>query len=943
MAEEGFQDFLEEAQESLTDLEENITTLSNDENLVDNLNFIFRHIHSIKGASSFFKFESLAQTSHKLENLLDQLRKHERELTQEIKDTLSEGFFLLQEMVERGLSNDLEMNEKDITFIEKLTKVLEGNDGASDLEKIYNRLKEGRYETVEEVRFELEAMLLDESSPDVAPPLHPELNLIKELLQKQIDGDFPEATPKIKGKVQELLVHYVEEEAKDYTNALRQFFESYKALVDSPVGIDEMLGGVLMDELYAASPELVKADETIAKRKVSEEKSSKPVVEPKKEEQKAAPAGDASVRIKVPLLEEMMNLMGELVLSRNQLKSYTDHFQEVELNTITQNISTITSDLQEKVMKTRLQPVSIIFKPLPGVVREISRKLNKKVKLVTEGESTELDRSILNGIKDPLTHVLRNSLDHGIEPYEDRVKTTKPDEATIKLKAYHEGSQVVIEISDDGRGVNVEKVKSKALENGLMSAEELSKLSEQETCMLIFKAGFSTADQVSEVSGRGVGMDVVRSNIENLGGHIELDSQSGKGTVLKFKIPLTLAIIPALVVEAGGVKYSIPQESLVEMVLVKAGDLDQKFEELNGTTVFRLRGKILPVVNLNELLGVSSGEDDGETLHVIVLNTGGNLFGLVVSLLHDIEEIVVKSLDHFLENHALFSGATILGDGSISLILDTLLIAERFKMQTRRGGQDQLQKSETTSIAAEGQVLTFRLTPRQVYGVMLDSVYRLENVKSSRIESLAGKWFLQYRGGVLPLISSWEVMGIEQGTLPEDINIIVFVEEGQEMGLVVGTIDDTMPLTHPVVTDVVVDPRFLGSSIVNQKVITILSLKYLSQQISQLEQSAKERVMLWDDSDLSGEHAERLREQGYDVEEVKTKKEADDMIDAQVIDIVVTTPNLNQDDVKAFSKHHGSNVSMMSYQDVSVEDLDYQEKLDPTQLSEGLKDLGQSK
>lgn len=944
MAEEGFQDFLEEAQESLTDLEENITTLSNDENLVDNLNFIFRHIHSIKGASSFFKFESLAQASHKLENLLDQLRKHERELTDEIKDTLSEGFFMLQEMVERGLSNDLEMNEKDIAFIEKLTKVLDGSDGGSDLEKILSKLQEGRYETVDEVKFELEAMLLEGDSPDTAPALHPELSLIKELLQKQMDSDFPEGTPKIKGKVQELLVYYVEQDLKESTKTLRQFFESYKALIDSPVGIDDILGEVLMDELYAASPDLIKADESLEKRKAEADKSKSTAKNVKKEDQKAAaPATDASVRIKVQLLEEIMNLMGELVLSRNQLKSYTDHFQDVEINSITQNISTITSDLQEKVMKTRLQPVSIIFKPLPGVVKEISRTLNKKVKLETSGEKTELDRSILNGIKDPLTHVLRNSLDHGIEPYEDRVKTDKPDEATIKLKAYHEGSQVVIEISDDGRGVNVESVKAKALENGLMSAEELGKLTEQEICRLIFMAGFSTAEQVSEVSGRGVGMDVVRSNIENLGGHIELESLSGKGTILKFKIPLTLAIIPALVVEAGGVKYSIPQESLVEMVLVKTNDPQQKFEELNGTTVFRLRGKILPVVNLNEILDLPASEDQSETLHVIVLNTGGNLFGLVVTLLHDIEEIVVKSLDHFLENHPLFSGATILGDGSISLILDTLLIAERFRMSNHRGGQEQLQKNEVVSIAAEGQLLTFHLSPQQIFGVMLDGVYRLENVKSSRIESLAGKWFLQYRGGVLPLISSWQLMEIEQDSLPEDVNIIVFVEDGQEMGLMVGTIDDTMPLTHPIVTDIVVDPRFLGSSIVNRKVITVLNLKYMSQQILSMEASAKERVLLWDDSDLRGEHADKLRQQGYDVEEVATKQEADELLDAQVIDIVVTTPNLNVDELEAFSKDHGSNVSMMSYQDASVEDLDYQEKLDPSQLSEGLKDLGQSK
>ena len=938
MSDEGFQDFLEEAKESLTDLEESITTLTDDENLVDELNLIFRHIHSIKGASSFFKFESLAQTSHKLENLLDQLRKFEKNLTDEIKEILGRGFFMLQEMVERGINGNLDMTEQDQQFIDELVVVLEGS-GGDDIGKLIQNIEEGQYEDLDAVKKALEAMVSN-GEDDAGPPLHSNLVEIRDLVKKQMTEDYPEGTAKVKGKVQELFVYYTEQGQEGSIQPLKDFLEDYRALAESPVGIDEMLGDVLLDQLLNANHDMIKADEEIEKKK--KEKAA-PVKKADEKEAKAPAAPvEASVRIKVQLLEEMMNLMGELVLSRNQLKSYTDDLQENELGAIAQNISGIISELQERVMKTRLQPVSIIFKPLPGVVREIARTLNKKVKLVTEGQDTELDRSVLNGIKDPLTHVLRNSLDHGIETQEKRQKSGKVEEATIELKAYYEGSMVVIEITDDGQGVNVEKVKEKALENGLLTADALDKLSEQEVCQLIFKAGFSTADQVSEVSGRGVGMDVVRSNIENLGGFIELDSKWGKGTVLKFKIPLTLAIIPALVVEAGGVKYSLPQESLTEMVLVKAHDAEEHFEEINGTMVFRLRGNILPVIKLNQLLNLPEPEQEPEAMHVIVLKAGHNTFGLAVEVLHDIEEIVVKTLDHYLEGHSLFSGATILGDGSISLIIDTLLISERFEMAQHRNAIDSMESRSSYGSHEEGQLLVFRLSPTQFYGVILDEVYRLENIKSSRIESLSGRWFLQYRGGVLPLISSWEVMNTEQDQLPDDVNIIVFVNDGKEVGLVVGNIEDALSLTEPIVKDIVLDERILGSSIVDNKVITILDLKYLAK--IGTSSISKEKVLLWDDVESSRhEYAEQLRKQGYDVNEVSSKQEASDLIDAQDVDIVVTSTTVSESEVQELTNDVKADMRMVNLNDTSIDAIDYQKTLDSTQLSEGIQDLLQSK
>lgn len=655
---------------------------------------------------------------------------------------------------------------------------------------------------------------------------------------------------------------------------------------------------------------------------------------------------DATVRVKVLLLEEIMNLMGELVLSRNQLKSYTDKTEKNELSEISQNISGIISELQDKVMKTRLQPVSIVLKPLSHVVREISKKLNKKTMLAIEGQETELDRSVLDGIKDPLTHVLHNLLNNSIEPHEDRIKSAKPEEATIKLKVYHEGSMVVIEVSDDGRGLNIEEIKSKAIDKKLLPLDQIEKMNAQEICQLIFMSGFNSSDQISEVDRCGVNMDVVRSSIETLGGHVELDSNWGKGAVFKFKIPLTLAIIPALVVEANGVKYSIPQESLVEMVLIKANDVENKFEKINGITVLRLRGNLLPTVRLHDLLSLPLPEHEPEILYVIVLNVSGNPFGLIVETVHDMEEIVVKTLDYFLEDHVLFSGATILGDGSISLILDTTLISEKFKLDTRHG--DSSKNNSLTSsqrpIEGAGQLLSFRLTPNQIYGVLLNSVYRLENVKSSRVESLGGKWFLQYRGKVLPLISSWQSLDIERRSLPEDVNIIVFIEQGREIGLMVGIIEDALPLTHPIVTDIVFDERYLGSSIVAQKVVTILNLKHLAKSILRPPIKDRERVLLWDDAEGSRHiHAQRLRDQGYEVNEVSNKTEAEELMEAKVIDIVVTSSTVNVDEVKAFSKDLKIGTSILSMDEIALKNLDYQETLDSAQLIEGLRDLGQSK
>jgi two-component system chemotaxis sensor kinase CheA len=850
MSKDHLCEFLEEARESLSDLDSHVNNL----NSLDEVKFLFRHIHSLKGSASYYKVDSLALLSHKIEDLLDQVRRKKKTVSKEIIELLNVGFSYLKEIVERCLCNEFDMPKNAKMFLERLILFLDKSEDLLSIEDIYDKLNKGIYESVEDLRVDLgDKLSALQDSQKNKNIVHPKIELIKDCLLNEINSEKTFDFNGMSEICEEVLKYYSDHDQDQYTSNLHHFCDNFVVLFKSGIEINDRLADSLLSDLLDSSADLYKADEIISINKSSSTDDKSSLLGKNGH-------SDTTVRIKVQLLEQVMDLMGELVLSRNQLNSYNEHHHDAELGVITQNISMITSDLQEKVMKTRLQPVSNVFRPIPTVVREMSRKLGKKVILETDGEATELDRTILNGIKDPLIHVVRNSLDHGVERPSERLKLGKCESASLKLKAYHEGSLVVIEIYDDGGGIDIDKVKCRVIELGVLSGEDLVGMSDDEVIQLIFHSGFSSSNEVSELSGRGVGMDVVKSHIESMGGHVEIENSKGFGLNVKFKIPLTLAIIPALIVEVDDYQYAVPQENLVEMVLVKADDPNLSFEELNGCTVLRMRGKILQVIRLNELLGIPISSEEWDEVHVIVLKYGGNSFGLIVEVLHDIQEIVVKSLDHFLEGHELFSGATILGDGSVSLILDTLLIAESFHMSKNRGINEcavrENKPSSDEKVNGGSQLLIFSLQPSLRYGVLLDGVYRLENIKSSRIESLSGKWFLQYRGAVLPLISSWEVMDVEVEVLPEDVNVIVFVESDQEIGLVVGSIEDTVMMNNPIVSNIVVDNRNLGCSIVDDKILTILNLKYFAERLlsdDDLEMNSLSKIEFLDQNVLSGE------------------------------------------------------------------------------------------
>jgi len=505
---------------------------------------------------------------------------------------------------------------------------------------------------------------------------------------------------------------------------------------------------------------------------------------------------DNSVRLDVGLLDQLINQMGELVLARNQILQWVTTQRDPVFVNACQRLNLITTELREGVMKARMQPISHVFGKFPRVVRDLSHSCHKRVELTIEGGETELDRTLLDAIRDPLTHIVRNSVDHGIESAERRKEAGKPEVGTLALRAFHEGGQVNVEISDDGAGVNLERVKAKALKNGLVSPDQAARMSDRELLDLIFAPGFSTAEQVTNVSGRGVGMDVVKTNIEKIGGTVDLQSTLGKGTTIKIKIPLTLAIIPALIVTSGGDRFAIPQVSLLELVRLESDQTEQKVEHIHDAPVYRLRGNLLPLVYLERELrgaGIPSSQPDGAAdavTTIVVLQAEGRQFGLVVDSVREAEEIVVKPLGQFLKGIPVFAGATIMGDGEVALILDVLGLAEKAHVVSGDADASSTASADTrlTKTGNHSSLLLFRAGPSGRMAVPLSLISRLEQFPLSSIERAGNREVIQYRKCIMPLIRVGDSMQSQDGH--ETIEVLVCSQQDHTVGLVVDQILD---------------------------------------------------------------------------------------------------------------------------------------------------------
>ena len=599
---------------------------------------------------------------------------------------------------------------------------------------------------------------------------------------------------------------------------------------------------------------------------------------------KAAPPAktETSLRVHVSLLDSLMNLAGELVLSRNQLLQTIGSDDLRNAEAVGQRIDLITSELQEAIMLTRMQPIGNVFNKFPRVVRDLAKKLNKTIDLTIVGKDVELDKTIIESINDPLTHLVRNSVDHGIEMPADRKKMSKPESGLVVLKAYHEAGQVVIEISDDGKGLDGEALAASAVNKGLITAEQAQAMSDKEKVNLIFLPGFSTAAAVTDVSGRGVGMDVVKTNLDQLGGNVDIISEKGSGTTISIKLPLTLAIIPCQIIETGGERYAIPQVNLEELLRIPASQVKERVERVGDAEVVRLRGTLLPLIRLSDVIGAqrtyydhqekdikddrrerisdrrgkdsplfnenSSNNQRNDTqsngrprsvidrrssassaLNIVVVSNGSMKYGLIVDRLQDSEEIVIKPLGRHLQQCKGYAGATIMGDGRIALILDVSNLA-RMAHLTSIDGSDraaEVAKAAEDAINAKKDkqsLLIFQNSPTEHFAVPLNQVERIEKIKRSDIEDLGGKRVMKYRGGSLSLICVDDVAMVEPLADDENLLVIVFNIAKRPVGLLaIGPID-ALEVAADIDDTTLSQTGIMGSTIINDNTTMLVNV-----------------------------------------------------------------------------------------------------------------------
>jgi two-component system chemotaxis sensor kinase CheA len=798
-------DFLVESYENLDRLDRDLVGLEKNPRDRDALAGVFRTIHTIKGTCGFLGFNKLEKVAHVGENLLTRLRDGQLMLNPERTTALLGMVDAVRQMLREIESTgaDGEIDYPDLR--ETLTRLQ--NPGAGD---------SGKTSGGSEVPAPASTIA---PAPDKAVVM-PASTKVNEASLPTEDAAQSESQAKSRkkndetnrkpsrGKIGGLLVERGAVQPEDLALALQE----------QEKGDRRRLGEILV-ALSLAKPEDIMAAQQIM-------------------EAKARDAAPETIRVGVNLLDKLMTLVGELVLARNQLLQVSNTVEDTNLHAVSQRMNLIATELQEEVMKTRMQPIGNVWSQFPRTVRDVALGCGKEVEIEMEGKETELDKTIIEAIKDPLTHLVRNSVDHGIELPEERVKVGKERAGRLILRAFHEGGQVNIEISDDGAGLKPERIRKKALERGVITSEQAGRMTERETFNLIFLPGFSTAEKVTNVSGRGVGMDVVKTNVERIGGTVDVQSTAGRGTTVRVKIPLTLAIIPALVVTCGGDRYAIPQVNLLELVRLEADEVAKGIELVHGAPVYRLRGRLLPLVYLSGELKLAdatkpAAERDG-AVNIVVLQADERQFGLVVDQINDTEEIVVKPLRKQLKTVKTFAGSSIMGDGKVALILDVLGLAQRAGVVTE--ARDRAMTEKTTELTASNDRQTFLLFAGpgdSRMAIPLSTLARLEEFPVAQVEMSGTQWVTQYRGQILSLIRLTVVMEERRQklralqALPSidsgPIQVLVLNHEGRSFGLVVERILDIVE-DRADVKSAATRPAVLYSVLIGDRVTELLDI-----------------------------------------------------------------------------------------------------------------------
>ncbi|MBM1171752.1 hybrid sensor histidine kinase/response regulator [Microvirga arabica] len=748
-------EFLTETNEHLETVDVEMVRFEQDPNNEAILSNIFRLVHTIKGTCGFLGLPRLEALAHAAETLMGKFR---------------DGMPVTTPAVSLILST-LDRIKEILGELERQGAEPEGSDG--DLIKMLDQMASQ-----------------EPPAPEAAPAATPAPasgTTVYQVLERELKP----------GEVSLDELERAFQEAPGPDKAVTAGTLTYQVL-ERPL----KPGEVSLDELERAFREAPGPAPLVIEKtaeKVSGEKQVAPAATPgvSKKNGESPEAGEGgegiagkvqTIRVNVDTLEHLMTMVSELVLTRNQLleiarRSSEDHGYKVPL----QRLSQVTAELQDGVMKTRMQPIGNAWQKLPRVVRDLSNELSKKIELVMQGADTELDRQVLEVIKDPLTHMVRNSADHGIESPADRKAAGKPEKGTIRLNAYHEGGSITIEIADDGKGLNFAAIRKKAAERGISSDAELERMSDAQVAKFIFHPGFSTAAKVTSVSGRGVGMDVVKTNIELIGGTVDIRSEQGRGTTFTIKIPLTLAIVAALIVSSKDQRFAIPQVAVSELVRVSPTS-EHSIERINGTPILRLRDRLLPIVPLSKVMGLSGNEDANHGF-VVVTQVAHQRFGILVDGVFHTEEIVVKPMSSKLRHIQLFSGNTILGDGAVVLIIDPNGLARMVGSESDRNEFQSDANLEQAAVAADEMtsLLVFRGGSESLKAVPLSLVTRLEEIEASTIEWSSGRPVVQYRGRLMPLVSCDEELAIKREGMQ---SLLVFSDGDVSMGLAVAEIVD---------------------------------------------------------------------------------------------------------------------------------------------------------
>ena len=871
------QDYLAECREHLATIETDLLAMEQCGAEIDDqlVNRVFRAAHSIKGGAGFFDLVKIRELAHKTENALDLIRCGQMVPTPEVVSILLMAFDKLRELI----AHHRESNHVDVSeFVSALTALTAGSLPADQ--------KNSLTEQVE----------MQTKEPD------------KHIQISAFDLNQARRGGKCIYLIQYDLIHDIQRRGKTPWEVFHGLIQCGTILetvfdLDSAGTLDDELTNALMLEvLYATvlEPDLIGQVVEVPPERVSlveKNGETKPLAAapveaapvqapppapvepaPKISEPPPAPAlvavpAEATIRLNVTLLDSLMTLAGELVLGRNQLNESLSRTDERGIRTGAQRVSLVTSELQEVVTQTRMQPVGGLFAKFPRLVRDLARDLGKDVQLKLEGSEVEIDKSILEGLSDPLTHMVRNAVDHGIELPADRIAAGKSAGGTIILRASHQAGQVVIEISDDGKGLAVEKIASSSLSKGIVTHEQLQNMSDREKMALIFHPGVSTAEKVSDVSGRGVGMDVVKTNLDRLGGKIEIDSVVGRGSRFRIKLPLTLAIIPSLLISGGGERFAIPQVSVGELIRIPCAQIAQRTDRVGDAEVLNLRDRMVPLVHLADALGLPRSSSADRALNVVLVDTGAFEYGLVVDELHDTVEIVVKPLGRHLKGIQDYAGATILGDGRVAVILDVAGLASRVALTARSAESLSRQEGSETVDGERHSLLLFHNAPGELVAVPIEQVSRIERVRTEQMEYLGGRRTMQYRGASLPVVTLRDAAAVGELVDTQRWVVIVFETMGHPLGLLAAEPLDMVEASLAIDRVTLRQHGIAGSAVLKNRTLLILDIFDLAKNArpewaEQLAPSAQTggsseelpTVLVADDSDFFRSQVQRLAE-----------------------------------------------------------------------------------